>query len=101
MDDIEIKDLRYMSAIARHEGISKAADELYISQPALSGYLKNLETRLGVPLFQRIGKRMVPVSYTHLPLVLAEIPVSRPWEIFAWLPFGGWNECPDLSLIHI
>lgn len=29
------------------------------------------------------------------PLVLAEIPVSRPWEIFAWLPFGGWNECPD------
>ena len=31
MDDIEIKDLRYMSAIARHEGISKAADELYIS----------------------------------------------------------------------
>ena len=59
MDDIEIKDLRYMSAIARHEGISKAADELYISQPALSGYLKNLETRLGVPLFQRIGKRMV------------------------------------------
>ena len=29
------------------------------------------------------------------PLVLAEIPVSHPWEIFAWLPFGGWNECPD------
>ena len=19
----------------------------------------------------------------------------NPWEIFAWLPFGGWNECPD------
>lgn len=30
-----------------------------------------------------------------LPLILAEIPVSHPWEIFAWLPFGGWNECPD------
>ena len=25
----------------------------------------------------------------------AEIPVKNPWEIFAWLPFGGWNECPD------
>lgn len=32
-----------------------------------------------------------------LPLILAEIPVSHPWEIFAWLPFGGWNECPDTS----
>lgn len=30
-----------------------------------------------------------------LPLILAEIPVQHPWEIFAWLPFGGWNECPD------
>lgn len=30
-----------------------------------------------------------------LPLILAEIPVKHPWEIFAYLPFGGWNECPD------
>lgn len=30
-----------------------------------------------------------------VPLVLAEIPVKNPWEIFAYLPFGGWNECPD------
>lgn len=29
-----------------------------------------------------------------LPLILAEIPVNNPWEIFAYLPFGGWNECP-------
>ena len=29
------------------------------------------------------------------PLILAKIPVKDPWEIFAWLPFGGWNECPD------
>ena len=49
------------------------------------------------------------VSYTHLdvykrqnddtgmtyPLILAKIPVKNPWEIFAYLPFGNWNECPD------
>ena len=29
-----------------------------------------------------------------VPLVLAEIPVKNPWEVFAYLPFGGWNECP-------
>lgn len=29
-----------------------------------------------------------------IPLLLAEIPAKNPWEIFAWVPFGGWNECP-------
>lgn len=29
------------------------------------------------------------------PLILAKIPVKKPWEIFAYLPFGQWNECPD------
>lgn len=29
------------------------------------------------------------------PLILAKIPVKNPWEVFAWLPFGNWNECPD------
>lgn len=29
-----------------------------------------------------------------VPMLLAKIPVENPWEIFAWLPFGGWNECP-------
>ena len=33
------------------------------------------------------GKKTVPV-------VLAEIPIKNPWEVFAYLPFGGWNECP-------
>ena len=30
------------------------------------------------------------------PLILAKIPVKNPWEIFAYLPFGNWNECPDI-----
>ena len=29
------------------------------------------------------------------PLILAKIPVKNPWEIFTYLPFGNWNECPD------
>lgn len=30
------------------------------------------------------------------PLILAKIPVKNAWEIFAYLPFGNWNECPDI-----
>lgn len=29
------------------------------------------------------------------PLILAKIPVKNPWEVFAYLPFGNWNDCPD------
>ncbi len=27
-------------------------------------------------------------------MLLALIPVREPWQVFAWLPFGGWNDCP-------
>lgn len=26
--------------------------------------------------------------------ILLEIPVKNPWEVIAWVPMGGWNECP-------
>lgn len=29
------------------------------------------------------------------PMILAKIPVKNPWEVFAYLPFGAWNDCPD------
>ena len=28
-------------------------------------------------------------------ILIAEIPVENPWEIFAYIPFGGWNDCPS------
>ena len=30
-----------------------------------------------------------------IPMLLVRIPVKNPWEIFAYVPFGGWNECPE------
>lgn len=36
------------------------------------------------------------------PLLLAKIPVKHPYEIFAYLPMGGWNDCPcNEALISI
>ena len=43
---MELKEARYILAIARHKSISKAAEALFISQPSLSKYLKNLEKQL-------------------------------------------------------
>ena len=33
------------------------------------------------------------------PMILAKIPVKNPWEVFAYLPFGGWNDCPDTAAL--
>lgn len=45
-------------SVAKHLHFSKAADELYISQPAVSASIAKLESHLGVPLFHRIGRRV-------------------------------------------
>ncbi len=42
------------------------------------------------------------VSYTtnrSEELIIAKIPTDKPWEVFAWIPFGGWNECPEPSVM--
>ena len=31
--------------------------------------------------------------------ILAKIPVKEPWQVFAYVPFGGWNECPPPELM--
>lgn len=33
-------------------------------------------------------------AWKTYPLILAKIPVKNPWEVFAYVPFGGWNDCP-------
>ncbi len=45
-------------SVARHLHFSKAAEELYITQPAVSASIAKLESHLGVPLFHRIGRRV-------------------------------------------
>jgi DNA-binding transcriptional LysR family regulator len=56
---MDFKELQYVLAIAKNNSISKAARELYISQPSLSKYLQNLENNLGIKLFERIGNNFV------------------------------------------
>lgn len=55
---MNIQHLRYFETIARYENISRASQELMVSQPALSGVLRQLEGELETPLFDRDGKNL-------------------------------------------
>lgn len=56
---MDFRDLTYISAIAQHQSISKAANALYISQPTLSKFLQNTEHLLNIRLFKRVGNKYV------------------------------------------
>ena len=58
MRALELNQLRYFLAVAKHENFSRAASELYIAQPSLSKSMAALEAELGLPLFERNGKRI-------------------------------------------
>ena len=55
---IEIYLLEQLAAVAEHGTLLKAAQALYLSQPALSRSMKKLETQLGVSLFDRDNSRI-------------------------------------------
>ncbi|MCI5648300.1 MAG: LysR family transcriptional regulator [Fusicatenibacter sp.] len=53
------KDMQYVLTIATYGNLTRAAEALYLSQPALSIQLNRLEKSLGMKLFERTGKKMV------------------------------------------
>ncbi len=69
---MDLKEARYILAIAKYKNIGKAAEALFISQPSLSKYLKNLERQLGAPLFSRIDNGYIPTYIGERYLHYAE-----------------------------
>ncbi len=58
--NLNSKDIQYVMEVAAHKSVSKAAANLYITQPALSSYISKLEERISIPLFERVGKKFIP-----------------------------------------
>lgn len=48
-------ELKYILCIAKYQNLTKAAQELYISQPTLTKHLQKLEREMGTKLFSRSG----------------------------------------------
>jgi DNA-binding transcriptional LysR family regulator len=53
---MELRHLRTIDAVARHRSFTKAAEELYLAQSAISQQIRRLESELGVELFRRTSR---------------------------------------------
>ena len=56
--DINLHQLHIFRAVAQHQSYSRAAVELYLSQPGVSQQVKTLERNLGLPLLEKNGRRV-------------------------------------------
>jgi len=56
--NVTIRQLKVFEAVARHMGFTRAAEELHLSQPAVSMQVKQLEEHVGLPLFEQVGKKI-------------------------------------------
>lgn len=56
---INYRQLHYFWVVAKAGGIARAAEQLHLTPQTLSGQVSQLEERLGVELFRRVGRRLV------------------------------------------
>lgn len=59
---MNLRDLRYIVAVADLAHFGKAAEQCHVSQPTLSGQVKKLEQQLGVLLFERTNRSVMPTE---------------------------------------
>jgi len=79
---MELRHLTYFVAVAEKLNFSRAAEALHVAQPAVSQQIRALEQDLGVPLFDRVGKRvrLTEAGHAFLPharQILAAVEAAR------------------------
>jgi DNA-binding transcriptional LysR family regulator len=79
---MELRQLQYFAAVARHRSFTRAAAALYVTQPALSQQIRRLEAELGLALLRRTSKgvELTPAGadlLAHADRVIADVEAAR------------------------
>lgn len=95
---IENFKLKVFRVVADTLNFRRAADELHLTQPAITSQIKSVEESLGIALFDRIGRdiKLTPAGTTLLQYV-RQIEAITNDAIAALAPFGG-QEGVELSI---
>ena len=89
---MELSQLEYFAAVARHRHFTRAAEALYVTQPALSQQIRRLEAELGLALLRRTSQGVELTAagadlLVHAEAVLAEVAAAR----------AEWTATPGVS----
>jgi len=71
MKNATFRQLRVFNEVARHLSFVRAAESLHLTPPAVTMQIKELEGKLGMPLFERAGKKVVETTAGEYMLVYA------------------------------
>lgn len=79
--NVTLYQLRAFQAVMHHRNYTRAAVQLSLSQPSVSAHVHELERILGLPLFEQVGKRLIPthaacVFEKHVEVVLADLELA-------------------------
>src|ERR1700753_771816 len=58
MRNVTLRQMKVFASVARHLSFTRAARELHLTQPAVSQQVKLLEEDVGLPLFEKIGRKV-------------------------------------------
>ncbi len=81
MDWLNYHHLMYFWTMAREGSVSKAAEKLHLSQPTISGQLRQLESAIGAKLYERVGRELRLTETGKLVFEYAEEIFSTGQEL--------------------
>ena len=96
--NVELRTINVMRVIEEEGSIAKAAESLYISQPALSKYIKRIEDQLSFPLYIREKGRCFPTEAGKVLLTEGKLLLNQYNSIIQKLEVAGHSTPQELSL---
>ena len=72
---MELRHLRTIDAVARHRSFTKAAEELFLAQSAISQQIRRLEKEIGIQIFRRSSRSVELTDEGRIILEHAKVPV--------------------------
>jgi DNA-binding transcriptional LysR family regulator len=100
---LSFSNLRIFEAVARHNNFSRAAEELAVSQPYVSNQIAELEQKLGLILFRRVGRRVYLTDagnrlYAHASSLLSQLTAAEDSMAELRSKISGRLECATTSI---
>ncbi|NUB15979.1 LysR family transcriptional regulator, partial [Azospirillum brasilense] len=80
---LSLRDLEYVVAVAEQRHFGKAAERCSVSQPSLSAQIRKLEDLLGIPLFERTSRRVLPTPQGEVVIRQARIVLEEARRLLA------------------